>query len=203
MNEKKRGILIGMILGDGHLQVIKVPNKPNSWTQNFCLKHGQNQKEYIEHKANVLHSILGGNKPKVFEINNNGYVGYRMSKSNSYFRILHGWIYKDKVKTYSRQVLNWLTPEGIAYWYMDDGSLYPKKRNGKVPSYELILSTYVSEEQNQVIIDYFADTYDIHFKKVKSKGSYRLRLATKEARKFVSLVEPYIIDSMFYKIDIN
>lgn len=203
MDKLSRGALVGMILGDGYLGINSNTNYPNTRTYTLNIKHGQSQKEYIEHKATRIHSIIGGNAPKVRMFNNNGYVGYRFSKSNKYFRILHNWIYKTGVKTYSRKILDMLTDEGIAYWYMDDGSLYSKKRNGKIHAYELVLSTYVSKEQNQIIIDYFEETYGIKFGLSKSKGKYRLRMGTKEARKFVRLVEPYIIESMKYKIMIS
>lgn len=203
MNKKNRGILIGMILGDGYLYVRKDKNYPNTWVQNLSVLHGQNQRDYIEHKAQKIHSIIGGKAPNVRKIKNNGYIGYRFDKSNSYFRVLHRWIYKNNVKTYTRKVLDMLTPEGIAYWYMDDGSLYPKKRKGKIHAYELVLSTYVSKEQNQIIIDYFCEVHNLKFGLSKSKGKYRLRMGTKEARKFIELVDPYIIKSMKYKTNIS
>lgn len=203
MNKMDRGILIGMVLGDGCLSVFRDKRYANSFHQSLSLKHGANQKEYIEYKRDLIHSIFGGKKPKVREINNNGYLGYTVSKSNSYFRVLHKQMYPNRKKTISRKVLDKLTPHGIAIWYMDDGSLYPKKRNGKIHAYELILSTYISIEENEIIIDYFKENYDINFKIAKSKGSFRLRLGTREARKFIKIVEPYIIDSMKYKIKIN
>ena len=203
MNKIDRGILIGMVLGDGCLNVRKDKRYKNSFHQRLTLKHGMKQKEYIEYKRDLLHSIFGGNKSKVNVINNNGYIGYSVSKSNSYFRVLHKQMYPNGKKRVSRKVLDKLTPHGIAIWYMDDGSLYPKKRNGKIHAYELILSTYIPIEENQIIIDYFKEVYDINFNIAKSKGSYRLRLGTKEARKFIKIVEPYIINSMEYKIKIN
>lgn len=203
MNRIDRGILIGMVLGDGCLSVFRDKRYTNSFHQRLTLKHGASQKEYIEYKRDLLHSIFGGKKPKVKEINNNGYLGYTVSKSNSYFRVLHKQIYPSRKKCISRKVLDKLTPHGIAIWYMDDGSLYPKKRNGKIHAYELILNTYIPIEENEIIIDYFKENYDINFKIAKSKGSFRLRLGTREARKFIKIVEPYIIDSMKYKIKIN
>lgn len=75
---------------------------------------------------------------------------------------------------------------------MDDGGLSQKKRNGKVHANDLILNTHLSKEENQVIIDYFKEEWDIHFTQIKNKNRYRLRCGTREARKFISIVEPYI-----------
>jgi len=203
MNKKFRGILIGMILGDATLRVRKDTQYPNTWHNVLSIKHGEKQKEYIEYKANLIHSMFGGKPITVRPINNSGYPGYLIYKSHKYFRILYKRMYKNGKKTFTSQVLNWLTPEGIAIWYMDDGSLCAKKRNGKIHAYDLYLNTYSTKEENEVIIQYFQDAYDIHFTLSKNKGLYRIRCGTKEARKFIELVKPYIIPSMQYKIDMQ
>lgn len=41
---------------------------------------------------------------------------------------------------------------------MDDGCLFAKKRNGKIHAWELYLNTYLTDEKNQIIIDYFIKT---------------------------------------------
>ena len=55
-------------------------------------------------------------------------------------------------------------------------------------------------EENQKIIDWFKDTLNIKFTQCKGKGKYRLRMGTKEAKKFCSLILPYMHDSMMYKV---
>ena len=96
-----------------------------------------------------------------------------------------------------------LTPQGIAIWYMDDGGLSAKKRDGKIHAYELFLNTHETKETNQIIINYFLEVHDIKFTQVKNKGLYRLRCGTKQARKFIALIEDYVIPSMRYKIDMQ
>ena len=49
-------------------------------------------------------------------------------------------------------MLNRLNALGIAIWYMDDGGLSQKKRNGVVHANELMLNTGLSKENNQIII---------------------------------------------------
>lgn len=148
-----------------------------------------------------IHSIFGGNKPKLIDFDNSGYPGVRFSKTHRYFRILRRWIYPNNVKTISRKVLNYLSDEGIAIWYMDDGSYTAKRRkDGKIHAMELHISTYIPWEQNELIIDFFKEKYDISFTQVRDRQSYRLRCGTKESRKFIDLVSPYILPSMLYKI---
>jgi hypothetical protein len=194
MNKEDKGILIGMCIGDGYLQ-------PSKYTTVLKILHSQKQEEYIKYKAQLLSNILN-KEVKVKNINNNGYPGVEFRKGHKYFRIIRKWLYNNNKKKITRFLLNKLTPKSIAIWYMDDGSLYPKKRNGKIHAYELILSTYISKEDNQIIIDYFKEIWDLEFHIVKSKGLYRLRMNTKNIKKFIPIIQPYIIPSLEYKIKI-
>lgn len=193
-----------MVLGDGY--VTPVVNKRCTVPKTYYtlkLRHSAKQREYLEHKAKLLHSILGGKQPKIQEINNNGYPGVQISKQHRWFRYLRKWMYPNGIKTYQRKILNYLTPEGIAIWYMDDGNLSLPKRNGKIHARRIYLNTHRTKEENQIIIDFFKEKYAINFGQVLNKGWYRLTCGTKEAKKFIALVEPFIIPSMSYKIDMN
>ena len=202
MNKNNKGILIGMIIGDGYLSQRK--DKRWNYTQNSIqISHCIKQKEYLEHKSELLLSIFGGKKPNVNEFNNNGYPGCRMMKTHKYFRVLYKLLYPNKNKVISRNVLNYLNPQGIALWYMDDGNLVTKRRNGKIHAYELRINTYLSYEENKVITDYFSEVWDINFTIVKDKGKTKIRCGTREARKFISIIKPFIIPCMQYKIDIS
>lgn len=191
----KRSILIGMCFGDAYLKIDR-----RYGNGSISIVHCKAQYEYICHKANLLTEILESNV-SVKEINNNGYPGYRIDKGSKIFRLLRNRIYNfDKSKKFTRKNLDKLTPHGIAIWYMDDGSLTAKKKNGNIHAYELTINTYESGDTNDVIIQYFKEVHDIAFTKVFNKGSYRLRCGTIEARKFCAMVSPYIIPSMRYKL---
>ena len=194
VNEKKdKSLLLAMCIGDGYL------NTTSKYSTSLKIVHCIKQKEYLEYKAQLVSKLLNVNV-NVRLINNNSYEGIEFRKGHKYFRILKKWLYSNESKKITRKILNKLTLEGIAIWYMDDGSLYPKKRNGKIYAWELILSTYLTKEDNQIIIDYFKDVWDVQFHQVKSKGKYRLRMNTTNIRKFIPMIKPYMIPSMSYKI---
>lgn len=195
VNERKdKSLLLAMCIGDGYLAT------NSKYSVVLKIVHSKKQEAYLKYKAEIVSKLL--NVPiNIREINNNGYEGVEFRKGHKYFRILKKWLYPNNTKKISRKVLNKLTLNGIAIWYMDDGSLYPKKRNGRIHAYELILSTYLSKEDNQIIIDYFKEIWDVEFHQVKSKGRYRLRMNTTNIKKFIPLIKPYIIPSMSYKID--
>lgn len=202
MNKETRGMLIGMVLGDGCLAVRNVPDGhlPEVRIQ---IKHSVRQVEYAEHKADLLHTMLGGKRPTPQYFDNSGYQGVRFSKSNSYFRILRSWMYNKGEKHITRRVLDMLTDHGLAIWWMDDGSLYMKRRNGKIHAREGILSTYLPLETNQIIAEWLLERYQIIAVPVSHKEMYRLRINTTNLKRFVPILEPYIIPSMRYKIDMG
>ena len=197
----KKSILIGLCLGDGYIYQGKTIKKSGLRHCGILVKHGKNQKDYCVFKASLLEKCV--NTPvTVSEFNNSGFIGYKFSKGHKYFRILRKWIYKDNIKTFSTKLLNKLTPASIALWYMDDGGLSAKKRNGTIYTYEIFLNTGKGKEDNQIIIDYFKNKWNIQFNQVKNNNVYRLRVNIREGGKFLKLVLSYIPECMKYKVTV-
>lgn len=197
MDKRKKSLLIGLVLGDGHLN-------PHSGVH-LEIDHGSCQKFYIEYKAKLLAELLNCKEPKLYYRKSRD--TYKLSKGHRYFRILRNWIYKDKVKRFSKQLLSYLTPEAIAIWWMDDGShsVERHKVTGKIRAHSFHWYTVTNAEDTQNIIDYFYNTYNIKFyplkKKLKSgETAYYLKCRTKEGRKFCDLIRPYILPEFHYKI---
>lgn len=187
-NKEKRAILLGLAIGDGNIYC-------NKKRAGITIRHCDTQLDYLKYKVSILEDIYK-TPIKIIRVQN----GNQISKGDcKHFRIYRKWLYPNGIKTISR-VLKFLTIQSIALWYMDDGSLTAKKRKGKIHSYELTLNTYVDKEENQKIIDWFLSNYNIRFTQTKGKGKYRLRMGTIEARKFCSLIKPYVIPSMEYKL---
>lgn len=197
MEKRKKALLIGLVLGDGHLN-------PNSGVA-LEISHCGNQLFYLEYKAKLINSLIGGKYPKIHKRKDR--EEYKISKGHRYFKILYKWLYPNGVKTFTRKMLNYLTPEAIALWWMDDGShgIDRNKTTGKITSHSFHFYTYVDEEQTQIIIDYFKEVWNINFykiKRTKKDGTlhYYLKCRTKEGRKFCDLIRPYILPGFEYKI---
>ncbi|MDH2363784.1 hypothetical protein [Priestia megaterium] len=190
--KESRNTLLFMVLGDG-------------WIGRYLyILHSTKQLDYLEWKKKIL-SDHGIKTNTIRFKNNNGYPACSFTtKSYKFISLYRKVLYTPSKNIANRKLLNKLNPLGLAIWYMDDGGLSQKKRNGKVHANELILNTHLSKEDNQIIIDYFLETWNIKFSQVKNKGKYRLRCGTKQARKFIAIVEPYVkqVPSMQHKINI-
>jgi hypothetical protein len=204
MNNKEKLIMF-MTIGDGHLE-----------KKNLQIIHSEKQLSYLEWKKSLLvdSGIECGNtklrinnrnpKPQ-YLIQSPSNAFYFRTKSYEWIKELRSILYPVKSKSISAKVLGELDPLGLAIWYMDDGGLSQKKQDGKIMANDLMINTGLQKSENQIIIDYFKSSWDISFSQVKNHNCYRLRCGTKEARKFVDIIYPYVsqIPDMHYKINIK
>ncbi len=189
----KNSILIGSLLGDGTI----------SKDGRFRIFHSIKQKEYVDFKAELLKNffpVTPGERKCTIKGKEFTQVGFS-SKTSLYLKRLRKTFYSPNKKITMIQ-LKKLTPLGLALWYMDDGSLiFQKNNDGKIESRKAYINTQnFSFEENQLMVLYFKEEFDINCKIHKDKTYYRLYFNSSEIKKLIGIIEPYIIDSMRYKI---
>lgn len=104
MDKRKKSLLIGLCIGDGHL------NGRSGVA--LEIEHGEKQKFYIEYKAKLISKLLNCAEPNMY--NNKRKSTYKISKGHKYFKIIRKWLYKDNKKVITRALLNKLSPEALA-----------------------------------------------------------------------------------------
>ena len=197
MKLSKKALLIALVIGDGYIR-IDTRQKNLNGTLKLC--HSVDQRDYLEYKVDLLHSLIGGNKPTIREytctVQGNRYRQVRAEKTHKYFRVLRNWLYPNKYK-----YLKYLTPEALAIWYMDDGSIIANNRypDGSCSSARTNIHTCTTKEEADTVCNYFLEKWDIKFTTFKEKGKYSVRCFHKEGQKFHDLISPYVIPSMKYK----
>lgn len=212
MNVDKRGIIVGMAIGDGYVQVRQRLNKGKYAyeSRNMRVLHGPKQKAYCEWKADLLGKALGGRNINVTKVKNGPggkYTAYQFTVSHPYFGQVRKWVYPYGKKRITKKILNMLTPLAIAIWYMDDGSArkYVNSK-GLVSSVATDIATMCSEQEVDDIIDFFKTKYDICFKKRYDKRqsdghNFYIQANTSDSKKFGLLVCNHIPECMSYKIN--
>lgn len=197
-NKDSRNLLISMLLGDGTISNNNV----------FKLSHGYKQKEYLEWKIKLLNDHGIKNNGLKEYVSTKGYntgdvVYYTQLSVIPFIKLLRRIIYKPKKNYSNRKLLNRLDALGLAIWYMDDGHINIRKTKDKIHGFYIKIATCLSKEENQIIIDYFKEVWNINFYQFKEgKNTYSLCCGTKEGLKFIEIIKPYITDcpSMLYKI---
>ena len=208
MNKHKRGVLYGLAIGDGGLYLDKSQAKD---TARMIIGHGPAQLDYLKFKAKLLHSTIGGKEPSIYTSQSKNkttgktYTNHQMYRSYTYFRQMHRVMYKEGKKVYTEQLLSYLTDYSLAIWYMDDGSgTVCKNRNtGNACGCMTRLATYCSKEEAETLQKWFKEKYNLSAKLDvdKRNNMYSLRFNTADSRVFVSIVSPYIVPSLKYKIE--
>lgn len=79
MDKQKKSLLIGLILGDGHLNA----------RSGVCLEieHDAKQKFYLEYKCALISKLLNCKIPNIYH--NTTKNTYKLSKGHKYFKILY------------------------------------------------------------------------------------------------------------------
>lgn len=195
ITKKERKIQRDLVLWDGHL----------SKTGNIAVTHKGQNKDYAEWKHRLA-TESGLKCSPVTKFDNNGYGAYRFSTgSTKYTKHLRRILYTPQKDWYNRKILDKMDEKSLAIWYMDDGSISSQKRDGKVVRSILTISTCTSKENNQILIDYLQERWGVKFGQRKMKNSYALVCSTREARKFISIVEETVreVPSMIYKLNVK
>lgn len=199
LSKEKKSLLIALLIGDGTIS--------NNFV--FKLSHSKDQLEFLEWKIKLLNEL---------EIKNNGvkeYIsscGYNEGKSviysqmslNPTIKALRRSVYIPKKKI-TRNLLNWLTPQGLAIWYMDDGhiNINLSKQRSSV-QHTIKIATCVDKTTANMIIDYFKEKWNIKFRLFsEGKNTFSIASSTEDdCKNFINIVKPYVLQvpTLLYKI---
>lgn len=195
ISSREKEIILGTILGDAHLSMLK---------NNARLEvgHSETQKAYIFWKYRELKKFIGM-KPKPFENFDQRfkktYVQWRFkTKANTYFTELWKLFYRGSRKIVPPNIFFLLTsPLALAIWYMDDGG----RRNDCYGTFLNTLS--FTKQENEILAECLKRNFSLNPRIHWVQDGYRLYIPSRDAQKFSTLVYPYLIPSMRYKLPYN
>lgn len=185
-------IIIGSILGDGHIS--KNENKKKNSRLTF--RHSIKQKNYSLHKCN---NISFSTNHRCFTIKgdelswrNGDFIDVETCQSKSLNKYRDNWYPEGKKIIFKDDFLK-IKELGIAIWFMDDGS---NTTDGSV----CFCTHSFSREDLLFATKHLKDVFDLEFTIHKDNV---IRLRKKCVNKFKELITPYMHESMMYKISAN
>jgi hypothetical protein len=205
--------LVGSLLGDGSLRVNKKDSTGKLKLNTNCnyvvtLK----SKEYIYFLWNLFSSLRTDTKPCPWPNPNKGLakpaiLQYHFSTRylpvlTEMFKIWYKWDENTKkyVKKVPLNISNLLTERGLAIWIMDDGF---KVGNGVGLATECFTEKEI-DLLKSVLENKFGFLVTKNIRKTSTgKISFRLFISAKSKDKLFSLVLPYFIPEMLYKLNIK
>jgi len=212
VSHSQRQIILGTILGDGHLLIPKrrpsrgLPKVDLPRNARFTTSSCEKDKDYVLWKYHELEST-GLFRPPKPKRRNTGRIQWILeSRRSPLFTGLHKLFYPEGKKRLPIEVLNELDDLGLAVWYMDDGNLSNRThhclsygRDLQHHSVTVRLSTQCfSTEGSQLIRDWLRDRFGI-----KARGTDLITISRREeVNKFLSIVSPHVIACMSRKKEV-
>lgn len=186
-------VLIGTILGDAHINCRSYSSSKKITDSGILVfAHCEAQKEYCFYKYNILKTLFNREPQKnIQERKGKKHISYyATSKSDMSLRKYFDLFYRDFIKVIPVNLEDYLTEKGLAILFMDDG--YSKQSR----EYDISLCGFDMESLSifqKVLLNKWNIETSIH----KSKTVY---IKAKSREKFLSVIKPYIIPTMQYKI---
>jgi hypothetical protein len=191
MNDVCRNLIIGSILGDGHVAKIRTEIGTSQMEFKYCAR-------YLEY-LRWIHFTLESNGLRVGEIKphqNNQYY-FRTPHTKEYGR-LRKLFYPMGVKIVPSNIKKLLVDSlSLAVWYMDDGTLDYREKYHFNP----MLATYnFTSQECELLIDVLRDNFGIKASvtrcTMRGKVYPRVYVWSKSAEHFLDIIKPYYISCM-------
>lgn len=192
LNKRQREIIIGKLLGDGHLET-----KDQERTFRLKIEHSIKQKDYVDWLYREFKDwTRTAPQRKIQSIKGRKYYKYWFNTlSSGSFRFYAQQFYRDRNKIVPKLIYRWLTPLSLAVWFMDDGSIKSKYHKARI-----INTQGFSKRDVQRLIDALENKFDIRCKLRKQKEGYQIMILAESADKFARIIKKHIHTSMSYKI---
>jgi hypothetical protein len=187
-------ILVGSILGDGHL----TPLNKKGESQLF-LKYDDKTLSYLEWLHKML-SPIGVNRIK--EKSKGGYhQHYFTTLPNRELGEFRKLFYPEGKKIVPENISKLLTdPIAISIWYMDDGSIDYRKNYHRNATFSTFCFSFKECECLQkAILKNFKIQVSIHKTKMRGKTYFRLYVKSESMDCFIDLIRKYIHPVFSYK----
>jgi intein/homing endonuclease len=184
LTEEECQIILGSLLGDGSAEI-------EPFRARYRTNHSLKQKEYVDWLITKLNRLVRG-KPRISKSGGWGDYTYSFNTlGHSEILNIANELYIDNKKTITRNYLNKLNSLGLAVWFMDDGS-----ESGMFSTHSF------SEEENQIIVDYLKEVWNIDTKIYKDdpKNLYFICIKNSSLKILKDIIKDHIPECMKYKI---
>ena len=129
LTSQQREILVGILLGDGCLET-----RNGGRTYRLKVEQSHAHQAYVHHLYELFKEWVL-TPPRRREVVSRGHESENwvfQTVSHGAFRFYAQQFYADGKKCVPKLIDHWLTPRGLAYWFMDDGSIKSKASKGLI-----------------------------------------------------------------------
>ena len=192
LTRKQREILVGLMLGDGHLET-----QNNGKTFRLKIGHSNLQAKYVDWLYEQFKDwVISAPQEKQVTTKGKIFVNYWFNTlSHPSFRFYGQQFYRGGRKIVPKMIDKLLTNQGLAIWFMDDGSLKSKEHKA------IILNTQCFSESNiNRLQKTLARKWQIESQIRKQKDGNQLLITKDSAIKFAQIIKPCLLPEFGYKL---
>lgn len=191
LNKKQRELIVGLLLGDGHLET------QNGRTYRLRIEHSIKQKEYVDWLYQNFSDWV--NQPPKQRIKNSfgkevASYGFTTYSSGS-LRFYAQQFYLGKKKIMPKMISKLLSPLTLAIWFMDDGSWKSNFHRTYI-----IHALGYNKRELELVQKAFEEKFGIRAGIHRQYDKWRIYIYRDSSDKFRKLIEPHVIPSMKYKL---
>jgi hypothetical protein len=180
LSSLQRELVIGSLLGDAYLM-------PTTAGYCFRVSHGSQQRAYVDWKFKLLAQFVR-TPPREC-----GNCYYFRTVTHPEFSLYRKFFYLETRKVIPVELLHeQFTELSLAVWLMDDGAVDGKQLRLNTQSFSL--------DENEMLMSFLRAKLGIETRLNRDKDRYRLRIIDASMERLKSLIEPYLIPSMLYKL---
>ena len=193
LSSVQREALVGLLLGDACLET-----QNRGRTYRLKLEQSARQQAYVDHLYSLFREWVLTPPGTRSKRASNGSVTTNLAfqtVSHSAFRFYAQQFYVEGCKRIPELLHHWLTPRGLSYWFMDDGSLKSSQPKG------VIFNTHCFVQQDvERLAHCLQDLFGLQASPRRQPDGVQLYVSGHSYETFSSLVDPYVISEMRYKL---
>ena len=146
LTQEQLETLYGSLLGDMSLDTNWKNVRP-------VISQGGSQEEYFDYKCNIFKNLIGKpcKKSRYDKRTDKWYHKYSVRfLTNPIYNKVKDELYQDGIKTITKEYLEKITPRGLAFWFMDDGT-----------NCGTIATNYFTLQECKLIVEWFKEKWNI------------------------------------------
>lgn len=192
LTDLQREILVGLLLGDACLET-----QNRGRTYRLKIEHSIAQAQYVQHLYEVFREwVLHEPQIKLTQIAGKTYQKLWFNTvSHGAFRFYAHQFYRNGTKVVPKLIHRFLTARGLAYWFMDDGSIKSQQSKGV-----LFNTQGFSEQDVAKLVRVLQEKFGLEAKRRRQREGQQVYISGRSYERFRALVEPYLIPQMRYKL---
>lgn len=191
LSDVQREMLVGILLGDACLET-----QNGGRTYRLKVEQGAAHRDYVQHLYEAFREwVLSPPRPKQGQSRGVTTINLAFQTvSHEEFSRFGGFFYRGRRKIIPEQLGELLTPRGLAYWYMDDGSMKSSESKG------VLFNTHAYESHEIRRLIEILSRFGLVASERRQSDGIQIYVSGRSYETFVELVNPYVLEAMRYKV---